>query len=147
MSIWTHVTGIIKFRCFIDNKHEDIKNIMGKIVTFDDLISESEEDCITILPMGSEGSLQWTLSETENSYQIVITGDLRNYENEKELKDWFKKIIKELDKIGLWIRDFILNIDIECESTYTIGIPKINKNGKESVQIIKIKKGDYDGDI
>lgn len=66
----------------------------------------------TKLPSGSEGSLQYELHEYGNGLPwliITIWGDLRDFDNENIIKEWFFKTIKEIG----FIRDAVLKIEVE----------------------------------
>jgi len=80
---------------------------LGIIEKYD---SEKQTDFI---PCGSEGSLEYKIVKTgtENSLAcraVIITGDLRDYDDANEILQYFDRITK-----GKMIRSGILEIDIE----------------------------------
>lgn len=107
MSQWTHVHGIIR-----------IDNLLGITPPPDLGVSctfEDDEDKWTkcTIPCGSEGSLITTLWENPhksslNRYTVSIFGDLRDYNDEKEIVSYFTKITKEQ-----MVRNGVFGIDIE----------------------------------
>lgn len=111
MSIWTHVNGNIRIDSINRGLTEEIQQTLGKIITFED------SDYTTNLPCGSEGSIEYKIWENPDvsdltAYSISIFGDLRDYENTEEIKNWFIKILKDF-----CIRDAILTITVEENNT------------------------------
>lgn len=111
MSVWTHVCGCIRVD---DIPHKDfdraadIRRIMGNII---DWGSWSEGG--TKLPCGSEGSLKYEILQnpSESSiarFTIPIWGDLRDYNDDKEIEEWFNDVCSQM-----WIRDAVININVE----------------------------------
>jgi len=128
MSIWTHVAGVIRIDGFNSKTKEDFEKILGKEINWEDDWDDLRLKYNKFLPNGSEGSLNFTVWENpeENSLDcntITIFGDLRDYDNIKEIEEWFKEI---LYNSGLMIRQAI--IAIECED----GRNKIVHYGSES---------------
>lgn len=108
MSIWTHVVGNIRVDGIpnITGTIEGIKAILGKICTFEDW----EED--TILPLGSEGGLQYEIIEYGAGLpwvSIPIWGDLRDYDDVEAIKKWWFETLKKLKSI----RDAVIVISVE----------------------------------
>ena len=107
MSQWTHVSASIRF--------DGIMGIglpteldLGVICTFEDW---NETD----MPCGSEGGIEYTVikNKDENSMAamvVVFYGDLRDYEDSKEILSYFEKITN-----GRMIRSGILEIEIEYQ--------------------------------
>ena len=96
MSVWTHVSGVIRLDYIRDK--DDIFKILGITSNFYDY----QEACK--LPSGSEGSIYYTtvkdshpMQVDSESQSIVITGDLRDYDDIEELESWFRKVVKDLD--------------------------------------------------
>ncbi len=116
MSTWTYVDGYIEFN--VNGKHSDnlenlIKKVLGKIVTFDDLMN-CEEECITSLPMGSEGSLEYELIKTQDSYLAVFSNSaLRDFDNFNELNDWIYFVVKNEE-----VNYLVQNVFIRSTNTY-----------------------------
>ena len=95
MSIWTHVVGVIRFDglSFAGTPEPDC----GFTCDFED--NEDTWDRCNI-PCGSEGSLQiskWINPEGSAlaRYTYSIFGDLRDYDDEKEIIDYFNRIVKD----------------------------------------------------
>lgn len=97
MSIWTYINGYVKFDK-VDTK------VLGKIVTFDDMINECEEECITTAPTGSEGSVEY---EIIGNYAI-FNSSLRDFSfsDFDELKEYFYKISEseDFDSMNITVR-------------------------------------------
>lgn len=116
MSVWTHINGSIRIDSihFLDNLNKaDIAKILGKIVTWEDLMEDTSE-IATELPMGSEGSLQYTIWENPDSSDITrftvnIWGDLRDYRDLDAIKKWFEKVLNS----GFMIRSAVLEVEVE----------------------------------
>lgn len=108
MSVWTHVNGSVR----VDNIRGMLPEIdfpanLGKIVRWGD------EDYGTIVPCGSEGSLEYTIWKNPDkshmaSYTITIFGDLRDYDDVREVVDWLNTSFS-----GMMIRSGIVEIDVE----------------------------------
>lgn len=97
MSTWTYVNGYVKF-------YKVDSNVLGKIVRFDDLANNCKEECVTIIPMGSEGGIEY---EIVGDYAI-FDGALRDfsYDNIDEIKKYFTNISKsnDCDSINIMVR-------------------------------------------
>ncbi len=111
MSIWTHVTGVVRIdghpMLFPKAKMERLKTILGPISTFD----EPDDRCT--IPAGSEGSLRYALIEYGSGMPwvvLVIWGDLRDFDDASKVFMWMFDKIKEID---LPIRDGVLQIEVE----------------------------------
>lgn len=110
MSIWTHVVGNIRVDGLprLDRKRfsiAKIKKILGPISTYE-IVRK------TTLPCGSEGSLQYQIIEYGKGMSwiaIAIWGDLRDFDDIEEIKDWLKNIFP---KLGM-IRDAAIKIQVE----------------------------------
>jgi len=107
MSIWTHVNSSIRF----DHMHglQD-KFDFGRIINYD-----TEGNWDTIVPCGSEGSLEISIWENPDkscmaAYTVNIFGDLRDYENDKEIINYFNSIVK-----GKMIRSGFFSIECNRE--------------------------------
>lgn len=111
MSTWTHVMGIANVSTFselIDEKIEKIKQCLGKIVTFDDMMNECEEECITSIPMGSEGSLSYEIIE---SGYVIFKGHLRDFYGEQDMKsldEYFKRSFKLLKENNIYVNEYLI---------------------------------------
>lgn len=114
MSIWTHVAGIIRIDVLVlrptsaESYRKEFEERFGKISTFDD-------PCDTIIPKGSECSLQYRICDSNDDscmarFHVDIWGDLRDYDkgDTPEIVEWIKKATK-----GLAIRDAVISIHTE----------------------------------
>ena len=107
MSVWTHVCGSIRFDGIAGLTPEPD---CGIPYTFDD---DEVQWSKCNIPCGSEGSL--TISVWNNPYEsslasktISIFGDLREYQNEQEIIDYFERITK-----GQMIRQAFYTFHVE----------------------------------
>lgn len=120
MSQWTHINGSIRIDDYVPGERREefrkyIEKLLGKQYDFEDLLALEDRDPETILPLGSEGSIKYTIWENPNdchvNYMTVnIFGDLRNFglpEIPGVIK-WFKNILMNID-----FRSAILEIDVE----------------------------------
>lgn len=109
MSQWTHVCAIIRFDaipilgCGVMQLSD-----LGKTASWD----EGNFDSCTV-PCGSEGSLQTSLWENPNrnhmmAYTASIWGDLRDYDDVQEIKEYFERICK--DRV---VRSGVVGINVE----------------------------------
>jgi len=117
MSIWTHVSGLIRvdslrFVKDADPTLDKIYEILGKQISYNEVW---DEDIKSHIPCGSEGSIQYQVITNPDlsaiaAYTIPIWGDLRDYDSIEEIKNWFDKITSSPD---LMIRQAV--ITVECE--------------------------------
>ncbi len=136
MSQWTHVCGCIRVDAIQGLTSKiDFKKILGNIIEY-----ETDGEWNTKLPLGSEGSIKydiWTNSDMGEmyAYTISIFGDLRDYEDKEEIKEWFKNVCLNS---GLMIRDAVLSIQVEYKSKiilwYDAGY------GKQRIEGIEVQK-------
>jgi len=96
MSVWTHINGSIR----IDNISNKTRTSLATI----DLALKKN------IPTGSEGNIEYRISkiideDAQDVFQVSIFGDLRDYENYQEVKEWFYSIC---DKFN--IRQAILQV-------------------------------------
>ena len=116
MSQWTHVCGCIRvdaIRGLIGDTRETLKEKLGRIVDFED------DDYTTILPCGSEGSIEYEILENPDeqhiaAFTVPIWGDLRDYSSVEYIKEWFNKVCDSI----MMVRDAVLSIEVEygkCE--------------------------------
>lgn len=144
MSQWTHVSGTIRIdgipncNSFHSSEEEsnkqreldmaEIKEILGKPIDYHDIVEAGYEDIHTKVPMGSEGSLRYSILPAEKEYTgmvlftIVIWGDLRDYSSMKNITDWvLTSVDKITEKLNFYVRDGVLKIDTEYhEAVYLI---------------------------
>lgn len=107
MSIWTHVNGSLRVDAFrIPGMGSPPLN-MGIQASFED----SHEP--VFIPYGSEGSLVWTKWDNPSksslaAYTVTVFGDLRDYDNVKEIEDYLAQITK-----GQMIRSGVFEVAVE----------------------------------
>lgn len=109
MSTWTHVCGVIRFDglSILGESHEPD---CGNTCSFED-DSEAWDKCN--VPCGSEGSIQiskWTnpCSSSMARWTYSIFGDLRDYENDQEIIDYFNRIVD-----GKYVRQGCYSFEVE----------------------------------
>jgi hypothetical protein len=106
---------------------------LGEMCKWED--EDSSHWDTSIVPCGSEGSLEYTKVKTggENSLAslvVVFTGDLRDYDNVDEIKNYFNDLVK--DKM---IRSGILEIDVEWNDTLIL---RYDDKSKSFVEVVTI---------
>lgn len=137
MSQWTHVAGVIRIDGMPslvglnqEQERAEIQRMIGNTCgSYDDA---SKWDACNV-PCGSEGSLQYGYSfyghdEVVSGFlassslsrgAITIWGDLRDYDDENEIIEWFKGIMAKFqpkhpeNKGNFGIRDALLSIRVE----------------------------------
>ena len=109
MSVWTHVCGCIRVDYArlspkrTEVQKEKIKNILENT-----------------LPCDGEGSLEYEIIENKNKYSIAafvipIWGDLKDYDNEMEVREWFEFVLR-----NLCVRSAVITIEtVYKKSTYS----------------------------
>lgn len=114
MSIWTHVLGTIRFDSWpgLDAPEPDV----GCPCHFTDP-PEQWDKCN--IPCGSEGSLKISKWEdpsksTVAKYTFTIFGDLRDYDNEQEIINYFNRITNGQD-----VRQACFTIKVEGKAIRT----------------------------
>lgn len=130
MSQWTHVAGIIRVDGvgnLIGLTHEDekgrLEELLGHTANYD---SPREDWDKCNVPCGSEGSIQYKVEMTGKPDDVVrghvsICGDLRDYENVKEIENWFRGVLEKIHDVKgasaqrypFIIRDAVMSIDVE----------------------------------
>ena len=113
MSQWTHVNASIRFDSILGQGIITEKEL-GKMCKWEDKDTSHWED--SKLPCGSEGSIEYEIVQTggENSMAaqvVVFAGDLRDYDDDKEILNYFKSITE-----NKMIRSGILEIDVEYKT-------------------------------
>jgi hypothetical protein len=121
MSLWSHVNGSIRIdNISIDETREEflnkIQKLVGKQYSYEDLLALEDREPETILPMGSEGTLKYSIWLNPNRHSVAqatvnIWGDLRDFGSEEDIDKivkWFSNIINHVD-----CRSAILEIDVE----------------------------------
>lgn len=119
MSVWTHVTGVVRIDSIriISDDIPNFDNLFGKEWTFDDMwddesiYKEFETNPDAFMPSGSEGSLTksiWINPDRSEmaSYVVTIFGDLRDYDTPEDIISWFKNCCKDIR-----VRQAIITVD------------------------------------
>ncbi len=120
MSTWTHIHGCIRIDGIpaLDNSiQERVRDALGKTCEFD---SPEESWDVCNVPCGSEGSLQYqilTVGDGMVLYTVAVWGDLRDYEDEQAIIDWFNKVTVDS---GLAIRGAVLSYQTGTNDTKTL---------------------------
>ena len=114
MSQWTHVTACIRFDALRMVGMPNMKPDLGITASYEDA-REKWDQCN--VPCGSEGSLQHYMWEDPNTsslaaYTAMFWGDLRDYDDEQEILDYFTRITE-----GKMIRSGVIEIAVEYKST------------------------------
>lgn len=132
MSVWTQVVGCIRIDGIpkVDREKYSvnaIKEILGPIYKYDD-----DDDILEAckLPVGSEGSLQYAITEYHDGMPWVavsIWGSLRDYSDSVEIVRWVEGLIETLTAQGYWIRDGVLRIEVEGSGV--IAVLSLNNDG------------------
>ena len=139
MSQWTHVAGAIRIDCFDhEGVVEQIINVLGQTWRFgEDVYPDTE-----YAPYGSEGSIQYTISENPDdssmaAFVITFYGDLRHYDNDEEIIAWFEKACN-----AFLIRQATITIDVERQKIVYgayIGTSDLGKHRYSYNEIIQYK--------
>jgi len=103
MSQWTHINAVVRFDCM---------SILGMRMP----------DLISTVPEGSEGPMHVQMWQNPNpnsmaQYTVMFWGDLRDYDDVKEILAYFDSIVK-----GQMIRSGLLEIDVEGSAALTYRI-------------------------
>lgn len=110
MSVWTHVAGIIR----IDDLRFDERSPK-------EVIAKS----LSYIPGGSEGCLDYSVNVNPDishlaAYVISIWGDLRDYDDADEVKEWFVNWCDVLGNIFAGIRNAVITIEVEEQEPITV---------------------------
>ena len=122
MSIWTHVLGIIRYDSFAANMSPVAVNKDQILAAQMQQISDSYQRSI---PSGSEGPLDIQVILTNRGPTVVITGDLRDFE-EADLQEIITWLNSQPDSLGnsletmTFIRDVNILCDVESNGEYAI---------------------------
>ena len=105
MSVWTHVVGVIRYDSFYNDEPDVVITGGSRNVEF--------QLAHCNIPCGSEGGLQiskWTNPSMSSiaKYVITIFGDLRDYDDEEEIINYFDEITK-----GQFVRQANFTIMVE----------------------------------
>ena len=128
MSIWTHVAATFRIDGLrpLGDEEPDWDEVIGKETykplnygldeewrRYRDSITNAEEYPDGYMPRGSEGSLHKTVwrNPKENdmaAYVVTVFGDLRDYDDETEIKIWFTNVCRRC-----WIRQAVCDVEVE----------------------------------
>lgn len=123
MSVWTHVAGIIRVDelRLVDDAKPDWDKIIGKELNWEDpheIWADYDKNPEAFMPCGSEGSLKKVIWENPDksslaSYTVSVFGDLRDYDNFAEIKEWFAGVCSKL-----WVRDAVITANCELGTRF-----------------------------
>lgn len=141
MSKWTHVVGTIRLDdySFISkpkrNTAKDVEKIIGPTCSF------KKWNNNTKLPTGSEGSVEYKVIQNRDEssvarFTVVFWGDLRDYDDLEEIKQWFMHLREELETTDneMMYRDAILKAWVEYTDK-----PLIIKLNDDTLELEEIK--------
>lgn len=125
MSRWTHVAAVVRIDDIgaIFGDTTDWNAYFGKELRYTSqshLWDEAEEHPERFLPRGSEGSLTLHVLENPdknniNRYNVMIFGDLRDYDTPDVILDWFKEKVNGITMV----RQAVITIETEYVKTIT----------------------------
>ena len=110
MSIWTHLTGLVR---------------LDALVGIIPMTAKPFDIFATNIPMGSEGPAhiqfnEYPVKEIANDPRygfVAIWGDLRDYSDEQKIQEWFRASLSKTANSGFMIRSAILLVEVEGRST------------------------------
>ena len=102
MSIWTHVTGVIRLETGLKLDDNDIENLIRKRILYkapEELKKEYKTHPERFMPKGSTGSLNFHVYNNQNKYELTsciisIFGNLEDYSDTDEIIEWFKSCVR-----------------------------------------------------
>lgn len=118
MSQWTHVNAIFRIDSIGKISDEEIIEVFGKQVNYEDMATfEYEISDTKYLPMGSEGTLEMKVWHNPDNCCIASTtvsvfGDLRDYGDFEEIKTWFDDCC-----IAFNMRQAVCQVEVEGVGT------------------------------
>ena len=136
MSTWTHVCGSVRIddMSFLKQKRnqiKDVEKILGKMCTWNNWYDKCK------LPMGSEGSIEYKVIQNTDEdslarFDILIYGDLRDYDDLEEIKNWFISLKEKFEnnESFMCIRDAVLKC--YCETGEVDNLKIIIYNAEKS---------------
>lgn len=116
MSQWTHCTATFRIDTFErDLTPEKLESLIGKPQGHGRPYIECGD--VKVLPCGSEGSLEYSIYESPDeslmaAYVLTVFGDLRDYDDDKALVEWFEEACSHF-----MIRQAVITIDVEYQKT------------------------------
>lgn len=143
MSVWTHVAAVFRIdgiknardiSMFCGSNSRLWDKVIGRtiyephsVMNADSYEQRRERDDwedyrkepMAFVPTGSEGSLQrlvWVNPDTScaASYTVTVFGDLRDYEDEDKIKEWFEAVCSKC-----YIRQAVCHCEVEGVGTWT----------------------------
>lgn len=138
MSTWTHVAGVIRYDDIRVTQGTGLlkryREALGAACTYKD--APDVWDRCTV-PIGSEGSIQWELSENPNifamaAYVVTIWGDLRDYDDLDKIGEWLRRCT---EGDGFLVRQAIIYAEVEGGDfrtwVYREGLKIVQKDSAE----------------
>ena len=117
MSVWTHIAAIIRIDSvghIVGVSGATTENAVKRVISLSDI------------PAGSEGPAKWDFARIiSDQYStlfgnLIIYGDLRDYDDAVEIQEWLHDIIKKLEAAGLGVRGFAGSIEVETKGMYSM---------------------------
>jgi hypothetical protein len=138
MSQWTHVAGVVRLDALrLDDGYK--RPQLGREIHWGETEYARPNDEFSV-PEGSEGCLYVACHEDPDrkslsSYTITVFGDLRDYDNEQEVVDYFNKLANPGISVG-YVRQAIFTVDVEgrSEAVYRFEF----ENGKTTGEFKKL---------
>lgn len=124
MSVWMHILGIVRYDSMALNCYPGPNNkeqiVINELVELKNIYNNN-------LPHGSEGPIELNFVITDRGPTIVITGDLRDFEDNQKILDWLNNSANELiekteeQELFLWLRDASISCTVEGFETVIFG--------------------------
>ena len=136
MSIWTHVSGMIRIDDWtFDESNRRSYDEITKM--FKMSIKENNWAKGCNMPCGSEGSIHYVVIPNSdkscvNNCQISFWGDLRDYDSkdiDREFHQWLNKIVKKLEKKNYLVRQLVFLVESEDNNRQVMFIGKWDHDG------------------
>lgn len=113
MSVWTHVNASFRLDSLGMISDEKITSVIGKELMYDEMDWLEDYDENEYLPMGSEGTLNYSVWHNPNesimaSTTVTVFGDLRDYDNADKIEVWFNKVCNSFH-----IRQAVCQVEVE----------------------------------
>ena len=130
MSVWTHVAGIIRVDSLRLPEDYDHKKELEELLATDEFLGkqfgfydnwDDYDEKTNPIPCGSEGTVRYSVIENISgdgsksslaAFQIVIWGDLRDYDDKQAVIDWFRNACEKL-----FVRQAVITVETYIDDT------------------------------